>query len=151
MEVEGRQCFTFDLQMASVVWACQSCDERCGSLFDLVSHVRGIHSGEDDLSFDCGVQGCPMTFTRTNTWYKHVIKHHRNEYMSRNACGSSSADSEDSEEECIHANVENDGDCMDDDDDDDDSVHNVNSSSEDETDSSTGACEDTYKLSILPS
>lgn len=50
------------------------------SLFDLVSHVRAAHSSEV-LNFTCGINDCPKTFTKTNTWYKHVAKKHLEEYM----------------------------------------------------------------------
>ena len=83
---------------SSVSWNCYNCAASYSSLFDLVSHVRGAHSSEAVLNFICGVQGCSRTFKKTNTWYKHVVKHHRSEYMSS---GSSSSDS-DSEEGCTH-------------------------------------------------
>lgn len=79
---------------SSVSWACQSCIAQYSSLFQLVSHVRRVHTEDTSLSFVCGVQGCSIAFTKTNTWYKHVVKHHRNEYLCRSLSDSVNANSE---------------------------------------------------------
>lgn len=65
--------------MASGEQCCQLCLANFVCLFDLVSHVRAAHSVEH-LNLVCRVDGCPRMFRRTNTWYKHVIKRHREEY-----------------------------------------------------------------------
>ena len=102
----------FDLGMASSVsWSCQKCIAKYSSLYDLVSHVRGVHSEEVALNFSCGVQGCSTTFTKTNTWYKHVVKHHRNDYLKKNSSDSSNADSD---EDDSYTDITTDG-CINDD------------------------------------
>ena len=46
----------------------------------LVGHIRAVHSHEPQISFTCGIHGCPVTFQNTNTFYKHVTHHHSTEY-----------------------------------------------------------------------
>ena len=46
----------------------------------LVGHIRAVHSHEPQLFFTCGIQGCPVTFQNTNTFYKHVTCSHSAEY-----------------------------------------------------------------------
>ena len=45
----------------------------------LVGHIRDAHSHEQ-VSFICGVKGCPRTFKKPNTFYKHVKEHHKHAY-----------------------------------------------------------------------
>ena len=56
---------------------CQLCKSPYASLFDLVSHVRAAHSVEDELQLVWQVDGCPRTFCKTSTWYRHILNVHR--------------------------------------------------------------------------
>ena len=38
-----------------------------------------------NLNYVCKVDGCPRMFSKTNTWYKHVIQYHHEEYFKKNA------------------------------------------------------------------
>ena len=71
----GKRC---GINMESL-WLCNFCYI---SLFELVSHVRAIHSVDPGLRFVCNVNGCPAVFKQTNTWYKHVTKKHQEQYDS---------------------------------------------------------------------
>lgn len=84
--IEGQVLSPLTSRMASrVPWDCQLCGTGYSCLFDLVSHVRAAHSVEVSLNFVCQINGCPRMFKRTNTWYKHVIQSHREEYT-KNVC-----------------------------------------------------------------
>ena len=63
---------------------CQLCAASYSCLFDLVSHVRAVHSVEMNLTLVCQVNGCPRMFRKTNTWYKHVVQSHHEEYSKKN-------------------------------------------------------------------
>lgn len=56
--------------------SCQLCSASYVCLRGLVSHIRGTHSEEVPLDFVCQVNDCPIT----NTWYKHVVNKHREDY-----------------------------------------------------------------------
>ena len=57
--------------------------------------MRSTHSEEEPLSFVCQVNLCPMLFHNTNTWYKHVVNTHREDYI-KTFTASQSSDQEDS-------------------------------------------------------
>lgn len=59
-----------------------SCSAYYCTLFELVSHVRAAHSG-NNLAIVCGVRGCPRIFAKTNTWYKHIRSSHLEDYCKR--------------------------------------------------------------------
>ena len=78
-----RGSFTSDPQPPTpkmAVWHCQMCLGKYSSLYDLVSHVRAVHY-VDVLGFACQVNGCTKMFYKTNTWYKHVVQSHHEEYF----------------------------------------------------------------------
>lgn len=62
---------------------CEQCSASYACLYDLVSHVRAAHSLENSLGFVCRVDGCLSVFNKTNTWYKHVVQSHKEEYYKR--------------------------------------------------------------------
>ena len=70
------------------VWCCQICSAKFISLRELVSHVRGSHSGLPSHTYACQVSECDKVFKNTNTWYKHVLVKHKEEY-----CGDHESDS----------------------------------------------------------
>lgn len=63
-------------------WQCQLCSATYISLYELVSHVRAVHSAEKHLNLVCKVDDCTRVFKNTNTWYRHLIKNHHKAYMS---------------------------------------------------------------------
>ena len=54
-------------------------------LFELVGHVRAAHTANCNLNFVCQVkvEGCPRIFKKANTWYKHVLAEHKDEYFKK--------------------------------------------------------------------
>lgn len=72
---------------------CQICRANYINLYSQVSHMRAVHSVENDLNFTCQVDGCPAMFKRPDTWYKHVLNSHRQEYY--NSTGISAQAGED--------------------------------------------------------
>ena len=61
---------------------CQLCSASYIFLYDLVGHVRSAHSSDAHLSLVCQVNECPIVFTNTNTWYKHVVRQHKEAFES---------------------------------------------------------------------
>lgn len=59
------------------------------NLQELVSHVRASHNG---LSLVCQVNHCSKTFSNGNSWYRHVLKYHRVEYLNEISDSESSND-----------------------------------------------------------
>ena len=67
--------------MANVqTFKCEKCCCTCISLFELVSHVRAVHSSDQNLLLSCGVAGCQDVFHSTSTWYQHIRSCHLFEY-----------------------------------------------------------------------
>ncbi len=62
-------------------WQCSGCKSFYVSLFELVSHVRSVHSAESGWELVCGVSGCQRKFSTTNAWYRHVRSYHADEYV----------------------------------------------------------------------
>lgn len=85
-------------------WRCQICSVSYICLFDVVSHVRAVHSAESHLNFVCNVNNCPGVFNKTNSWYRHVVDKHFEQYYKRNpdplyiACESDHEEAEEEEE-----------------------------------------------------
>ena len=66
-------------------WTCSSrtgreCAAMFQNLFDLVSHVRSVHT---NLSINCAIDDCPRIFSSANVWYWHVRKCHNITYQDR--------------------------------------------------------------------
>lgn len=74
------------------IWKCQVCPGSYLLLRDLVSHVRASHSSDSNLGYICGIQGCPRSFKRTNTWYKHVVECHEEDYQNKDPVNESEED-----------------------------------------------------------
>ena len=36
-----------------------------------------VHSFDPGFTVTCGVDGCPKTFTKYNSFRKHILRHHR--------------------------------------------------------------------------
>ncbi|CAB4011233.1 Hypothetical predicted protein [Paramuricea clavata] len=53
-------------------------------LRNLLNLINTVHCNEPNFSLICGVGGCPATFTKYNSFYKHVLKKHRQPYADRN-------------------------------------------------------------------
>lgn len=82
---------------SSLSWNCQVCSAVYASLYDLVRHIRGSHSGEEDLNFTCGVDQCVSVFTKTNTWYRHVVRYHSEHYRKQEMLASQYEESDESD------------------------------------------------------
>ena len=60
---------------------CNCCDTfQCVSLRILLRHVNVVHSQELNFKVRCGINGCPTYFQKYNSFYKHVLKHHKITY-----------------------------------------------------------------------
>ena len=93
-----------------VTWKCQLCAGNYVLLRDLVSHVRACHSSEDYI---CGLQGC---LRKTNTWYKHVIDSHHDEYdeyLMDHSGLSDHDESSDQSEDKSESDLDSEEDCVD--------------------------------------
>ena len=63
------------------VFKCSLCSTfQSLSLRGLSNHVYTVHSKEINFRIICKIKECPIIFTKYNSWYKHILKHHRTEY-----------------------------------------------------------------------
>ena len=63
------------------VFKCSLCEIfYCLGLRALLNHIYSVHSQELNFKAACNVNGCPSTFTKYNSLYKHILKHHREVY-----------------------------------------------------------------------
>lgn len=82
-QVQRSKVRTFTVAGIMAPLCCQFCSSKFIYLRELVSHVRGSHSEGAPLGFVCHVNECEEVFVNTNSWYRHVIKKHRDLYVSR--------------------------------------------------------------------
>lgn len=50
------------------------------TLKDLLSHINRSHSQDPSFHVVCSINGCPTTFRKYNSFYRHVIRNHPAEY-----------------------------------------------------------------------
>ena len=63
------------------VFKCSQCEIfQCLSLRALLNHIYSVHSNDLNFKILCNVNDCPVSFTKYNSLYKHVLKHHRQVY-----------------------------------------------------------------------
>ena len=71
--------------MEKEIYKCSRCDEfQSLILRNLLKYYNIIHSNEPNFNVTCGVGGCPATFAKYNSFYKHVVRKHRDCYSERN-------------------------------------------------------------------
>ena len=73
-----------DLQLASA--RINSHPRLTGALVlrTLLNHYHTVHCNEPNFNVTCGVGGCPAIFTKYNSFYKHVVRKHREAYSETN-------------------------------------------------------------------
>ena len=70
-----------DDNQLSPIWKCFVCSTFIAlTLKTLMGHYYAVHSNEPNFLVKCGVKGCPATFQRYHSFYKHVSRNHRREY-----------------------------------------------------------------------
>ena len=63
------------------VFECDLCKLfRALSLRSLLSHYHTVHSKRIDFKVTCNVDKCPAVFTKYNSLYRHVRRHHEVKY-----------------------------------------------------------------------
>jgi hypothetical protein len=67
------------------IYECSRCDAfKSLILRTLLNHYHTVHCNEPNFNVICGVGGCPATFTKYNSFYKHVTRKHRDAYSETN-------------------------------------------------------------------
>ena len=62
-------------------WECNICNVfQAITLRALVSHYNRVHANESNFRVVCNVEECPASFTKFNSFYKHVKRSHQQEY-----------------------------------------------------------------------
>ena len=62
-------------------WICSICNVfRAINLRALVSHYNRVHANESNFRVVCNVDECPASFTKFNSFYKHVRRSHLHAY-----------------------------------------------------------------------
>lgn len=62
-------------------WTCSCCDYfQAISLRTLLNHYNKVHGHEPNFRVVCNVNGCPATFTKYNSLYKHITRWHVDVY-----------------------------------------------------------------------
>ena len=46
----------------------------------LMGHYYSMHRSQCNFFVTCGVNGCPATFRKYHSFYKHIVPKHRGEY-----------------------------------------------------------------------
>ena len=70
---------------ASKVYKCTNCDNfQCLGLKVILNHLYCVHSQNLSFKTKCVVPDCAVQFTKYNSLYKHVIKHHSKLYNNNN-------------------------------------------------------------------
>ena len=72
---------------SEVFFECEHCNYKAVSLRRLLNHLYSEHSHDLNFKVNCCVLGCDLQFTKYNSLYKHVVKHHKNLYKNYNAVG----------------------------------------------------------------
>ena len=62
-------------------WKCFICATFMAvTLKALMGHYFAVHNNEPNFFVQCNIKGCPATFRRYHSFYKHVSRNHRSEY-----------------------------------------------------------------------
>lgn len=72
-------CSQFKMQVSMQdSFLCKICNNFASHTYSKVlRHIGLVHSFDPGFSVTCGVDGCPRTFTKYNSFRKHILRHHR--------------------------------------------------------------------------
>ena len=62
------------------VHRCSKCSSSYVTLFELVGHIRAVHSSDMHMELTCAVSDCEDVFSSTSSWYRHIRSCHSFEY-----------------------------------------------------------------------
>ena len=48
----------------------------CLLLSQMLSHIREVHSGDEDFQITCGIANCEKSYNKYNSFYRHIKNHH---------------------------------------------------------------------------
>ena len=124
-------------------WYCSLCDSFQGlTLWILLTH-NTVHGNEPNFRVLCQVDGCPAMFTRYNSFYKHILRYHKdvyNNHLPHANDSDSHRDSDDHDQDDCNRQLDGDHDNHDDDGDDgneSDSHYNNNEETDEDTNTSS--------------
>lgn len=58
-------------------FCCPKCSRRAFTLVKLIQHIGLIHSHEADFTITCGLNNCPKTFSKYESFRRHVYRKHK--------------------------------------------------------------------------
>ena len=62
-------------------WVCTICNVfQAITLRNLLSHYNRVHGNESNFRVVCNIDECPASFTKFNSFYKHVRRSHQQAY-----------------------------------------------------------------------
>ena len=63
--------------MVVVCWICYNFAGR--SLKKVARHIGSVHSHEADFRLVCGINSCPLVYTKFPSFKRHLFRHHKSE------------------------------------------------------------------------
>ena len=61
----------------ALAWVCGLCAGFASLLLaHMLSHIRQVHSDDDDFRITCGISGCDKSYNKFDSFYRHVKNHH---------------------------------------------------------------------------
>ena len=77
-----------------------------------LSHYNAVHANEPNFRVACSIDGCPATFNLYNSFYKHVLKYHKELYNEKlldtdesyQGKDDNNTQAENNDDECNHIN-----------------------------------------------
>ena len=67
--------------MAVLCWLCHKFASN--SFKAVIRHIRAVHSFDPSFEIVCGINGCPRTYTKFNSYKKHLTRKHLDVYDPR--------------------------------------------------------------------
>lgn len=63
---------------ANQVFKCSFCDNFAAPTFGGVyRHIAALHKYDPNFHICCGIDGCPATFKKVESWRSHIFRKHR--------------------------------------------------------------------------
>lgn len=77
------------LMMSSI--KCPLCNFNAPARSLWLSHLRSVHSEDDDFNITCGIDGCTNTYTKCSSFVTHIYRQHRESFVVQRPNASSSS------------------------------------------------------------
>ena len=81
-------CFYAIMAVTAEVVFCRLCSFRTRTISEWISHLRLVHSEDDEFSVRCGINGCTREYRKCASFLTHVYRHHRDVVISSSTASS---------------------------------------------------------------